>query len=141
MSWYYHYAYWLQEESTHFGLRVSTQFGIENYKKRIGNIPKIFRIIPTFFIFVFFHGIFYIELWQNFHPKYYVHTNQTTYYLTHPVLCHYPPRNLFISDLAYSTRTNSFLWSNLNYKKLLKWVNTTTNYKKTKNVLITQVRI
>ena len=29
MSQYSHYTYCLQEESTHFGLRVSTHFGFE----------------------------------------------------------------------------------------------------------------
>ena len=50
--------------------------------------------------------------------------------------------NKCISDLDYSTITNSILRSNLNYKKLLKCVNTINvlctnfNYKKAKNVLI-----
>ena len=50
MSQYSHYIYCLKEESTHFGLKISIRFslevlaqlGIENYKRKIGNIYKDF---------------------------------------------------------------------------------------------------
>ena len=50
--------------------------------------------------------------------------------------------NSLILDLAYATHIELILWSNLNYKKLLKYVDysnflhTNLNYKKDKNVPI-----
>ena len=64
MSWYSNYKYCLQEESTHFGERVSTRliwgtfwsgihFSIENYKRKISNIHKYF-LNYTNFLWIFF---------------------------------------------------------------------------------------
>ena len=57
---------------------------------------------------------------QNYLP-----TTQAAYYLTNSILCisTLPPSNSFISDLAYTTCTNSILRSSFNYKKLLKFEN------------------
>ena len=54
MSLYSNYTYCLEEESTHFGLRVSThfevfgQFVIENHKRKTGNIHRDFLNYTTF---------------------------------------------------------------------------------------------
>ena len=61
--------------------------------------------------------MFHAKLSRNSHFTHYLHTTQATHYLPTPIS--------FISDLAYITRINPILWLNLNYKKLLKCVNTT----------------
>ena len=51
-----------------------------------------------------------------------MHTTQTTYYLTKPILRRQlllPPHNFFFFNLAYITPTNLILWLRSHYKKLL----------------------
>ena len=126
---YSHYPYWLQEELMHFGLRVAfwsegigtfwsegirtiwhrkSQTKNQQYSQRVLNYNNCSCIM------------FHAKLSRNSHFTHYLHTTQTTHYLPTPIS--------FISDLAYITRTNPILWSNLNYKKLLKCVNTTNFY-------------
>lgn len=57
-------------------------------------------------------------------PLYKLHTTQNNYYLSNTNLCYYLPPNSFIL-LTYTTCINQTLRSNGNYKKLLKYVNTT----------------
>lgn len=109
------------------------------HKQKISNIHNIFRIIPTFQI------SFCAKLSQN--APYYFHTTQTSHYLTNPILFHYPPPTHLFPTLyfiyEYTTHTKPMLQSNLNHRKLLKCVNSTTNllcrnlnYKKGKNVFM-----
>ena len=56
----------------------------------------------------------YAKLSKNFHFTYYLHTNQTTYYMTYLFMTYISNSNSFIFDIAYSTRTNLILCSNLN---------------------------
>ena len=92
---YFHYTYCLHEESTHFGLGLSVHFdlevaghfGIENCKQKLSNIHKdFFCIIPTFHQYPSMPNSF-----RNSHFPYLSTYTQTTYYLTNPILCHYPP--------------------------------------------------
>ena len=66
MPRYFYYIYCLQEELTHFGLRVSTHIGIEVLRS-ISNIRKDFSCI-----------MFYARLCQNKYFTYYLHITQTT---------------------------------------------------------------
>ena len=70
---------------------------------------------------------FLCQMVPNPHFTYYLQIVPTTYYPPNPILCYYPPLtpNSFISDLVYATCTDPILRSNLNFKKLLKCVNTT----------------
>ena len=74
MSRYFHYAYCLQVESTHFGPEVHRQFGVENYK---WNITDSFR---NFWIILTFHE----QLSVPNSPK-----TETTFCLTNPIFCNY----------------------------------------------------
>ena len=62
MLQYSHYTYCLQEQSTHFGLRVLThfslgasgQFGIENQKQKVNDIHKYFLNYINFSWIIFY---------------------------------------------------------------------------------------
>ena len=118
-------------------LGVSTQFDIEIHKREIWNIHKDFQDHNDFSCTIFLcqavpKSPFYILL--TYYPNYLL--------LYQPNFLSLSNSNKCISDLYYTTVTNSILGSNLNYKKLLKCVNTINflctnfNYKKAKNVSI-----
>ena len=80
----------------------------------------------SWIIIIFFYNfpclLFYVKLSWHPHFTFYLRTTQTTYYLTNPIWSHYLPTNSFVSDLAYTICINLILWSNLNYKRLQKYV-------------------
>ena len=115
-------TYYLQEESTHFGLRVSTNVGLEvsiqfegkKFDKENKQYSETFRNIPTFNPWYSIPSCINIS---------FINTTQTTSYLVKPIFCHHLLPLLFF--LTYTTCANLSLWLNLNYKNLLKCVDTT----------------
>ena len=106
-----HYTYCLQEESTHISLRVPVQFGPKKITNEKSTIFPIFLIIPMFHALFSMPDCADIPLCILF-----------TYYPNYLLLGW---SNSFIFHLAYTTCINLILWSNLNYEKLLKCLNTT----------------
>ena len=111
---YYHYAYCLQEKLTHIGLRVSTilivsaKFGPKKSPTKIQlfihNFPcQTVRTFPLYILFTYNPNYLLLE-WSKFASL--------------------PTPNSFRFHLVYTTCIKLIQWSNLNYKKLLKCVNT-----------------
>ena len=68
----------------------------KNHTRKKASLTKILNFTKSFSF------IFYAKLNRNFHFTYYLHTLQTTLYLSYSILVHYLPPNLFIFDLYYS---------------------------------------
>ena len=86
--------------------------------KKVANIHKDF-LNYTNLSCIFF----YTTMSQNPHFTNCLHTTQTTYYMTNPISCHYPPRNSFISDLSIATRMLNDLIQIFNFPT---WILTVT---------------
>lgn len=107
-------------------------------KQKTAILAKIFWTKPTFQKYFSAPKFFKLLI---------LHTSKTTYYLSNPVLSNYPSRTCLFPSPAclfpgYTTCTNATVRLNLNYKKLVECINTTTflrmnlNKEKPKDVLI-----
>ena len=114
MSRYFYYIYCLQEQSTHFGLKVSIhfdlvsrQFDTENRKQNIDNIDIDFLNYTNFSWTISMPNCSEILILHT------VHKPLTTWLTQFCVIAH---PNLFIFDLAHTTRIHSNLRFDLNCK-------------------------
>ena len=126
MSQYSYYIYCLQKKKklTNFFLRISPNFGLEvsaQFGSKITqDIHKYFLELYQPFIhdFVSILHEFIHELYMNLCQFYctnipIIHTSQTTYYFTNPILCCYLSQTHFF-HLA-DTSINLILWFNMHY--------------------------
>ena len=116
---------------THFSLELSGKFGIEQSQTKNEQHSQI-----IFKLYQLFINDFLCQIVAK--SSFYLLLKLITTWLTQ--LCNITKPKLFVFDLASTTNPN--LQLNLNYKKLLKYVNTINfvftnlNYKKSKNVSI-----
>ena len=103
-------TYYLQEESTHFGLRVSANVGLEvsiqsegkNFDKENKQYSETFRNIPTFNPWYSVPSCINIS---------FINTTQTTSYLAKPIFCHHLlPLLFFLTYLILLTLTYLYGW-------------------------------
>ena len=127
MYQYSHYTNFLQEEFTYFGMKALTnfgrevleQFGTEIHNRKIRKVLKYF-LNYTNFLWIIYHA----QLSRNPHLTYY----ENYVLLEKPNLVSLTsPTHLFSTYLILLTLSR-FLRLNLNYKKLLKCVKTTSFY-------------
>lgn len=102
--------------STYFYLEVSRQFDIENNKQKISNIHED--------IFELYQLLMKGCLWKTVSKSsFYMLLKLLNTWLTQFCIIIQP--NLFIYNLAYTTRTEPVFLVHLNYENMLKCVNTT----------------